>query len=42
MNTIESGRYGDTNKLFEKPIKVDYEVKDFNYSKILKEITSRF
>ena len=42
MNTIDFSKYGDTNKLFEKPVKVDYEVKNFNYKKILKEITSRF
>ena len=42
MNTIDFSKYSDTNKLFEKPVKVDYEVKNFNYNKILKEITSRF
>ena len=42
MNTIDFSKYSDTNKLFEKPVKVDYEVKNFNYKKILKEITSRF
>jgi|TARA_B110000858_G_scaffold47849_1_gene55194 adenylylsulfate kinase-like enzyme len=42
MNTIDFSKYSDTNKLFEKPVKIDYEVKNFNYKKILKEITSRF
>ena len=42
MNTISHSQHEDTNKLFEKPVKVDYEVKNFNYKKILKEITSRF
>ena len=42
MNTISHSQHEDTNKLFKRPNKVDYEVKDFNYSKILKEITSRF
>ena len=30
MNTIKSGRYEDTNKMFEKPSKVDYEVIEMN------------
>ena len=42
MNTISHSQHEDTNKLFEKPVKVDYEIKNFNYKKILKEITSRF
>lgn len=42
MNTIESGRYDDTNKVFEKPHKVDYEISSYNYSDIIKEITTRF
>ena len=41
MNTIESGRYEDTNKIFEKPTHVDYEIKDYNYDKIIKEIQNR-
>ena len=28
MNTIDSGRYKDTNKIFESPGKVDFEVKE--------------
>ena len=42
MNTIDFSKYSDTNKLFEKPTKVDYEVKNFNYNKILEKITTRF
>jgi len=42
INTIESGRYGDTNKVFEKPHKVDYEINNYNYGNIIKEITTRF
>ena len=41
MNTIESGRYEDTNKMFESPIEVDYEVNemnDHNHEKIANEI----
>lgn len=41
MNTIESGRYEDTNKIFEKPIKVDYEIKNYKYDHIIKEIRDR-
>jgi len=39
MNTIESSRYENTNKIFEKPDKVDYEIKDYNYDNIIKKIT---
>ena len=41
MNTIKSGRYEDTNKMFESPIEVDYEVNemnDNNHKKIANEI----
>jgi len=38
MNTIDKGRFEDTNKVFEKPKKVDFEIKDFNYDHIIKEI----
>ena len=41
MNTIKSGRYEDTNKMFESPIEVDYEVNemnDHNHEKIANEI----
>ena len=41
MNTIESGRYEDTNKMFESPIEVNYEVNemnDHNHEKIANEI----
>jgi adenylylsulfate kinase len=39
MNTIESSRYEDTNKVFEKPDKVDYEIKNYDYDNIIKKIT---
>ncbi len=42
MNTIEFGRYDDTNKVFEKPHKVDYEISNYDYGNIIKEITTRF
>ena len=38
MNTIDRGRFEDTNKLFEKPKRVNFEIKDFNYDHIIKEI----
>jgi adenylylsulfate kinase len=41
MNTINKGRFEDTNKVFEKPKKVDFEITDFNYDDIIKEIHDR-
>ncbi|MDA7844987.1 adenylyl-sulfate kinase [Gammaproteobacteria bacterium] len=41
MNTIESGRYEDTNKIFEKPEKVDFHIKtlsDQNHITIAEEL----
>ena len=41
MNTIKSGRYEDTNKMFEKPEKADFivtEMNDYNHKIIAKEI----
>ena len=35
MDTIDKGRFEDTNKVFEKPKKVDFEIKDFNYDNII-------
>jgi adenylylsulfate kinase len=32
MDTIKSGRFEDTNKIFENPIKYDLRIDDFNYS----------
>lgn len=32
MNTIESGRYKDTNELFERPKSVNIEIKSFDYN----------
>ena len=42
MNTIKKGRYEDTNKMFENPTNVDYEVNEFNdknHNEIAKKIT---
>ena len=41
MNTIEKSRFENTNKLFQKTIIVDYEIKDYNYNHIIKEIYDR-
>ncbi len=41
MDTIKSGRYEDTNKMFEKPINVDFkvtEMNDTNHETISREI----
>ena len=41
MNTIKSGRYEDTNRMFESPMEVDYEINemnDHNHEKIANEI----
>ena len=41
MDTIKSGRYEDTNKMFEKPENVDFQVtemNDTNHHTIAKEI----
>jgi len=42
MNTIASSKYEDTNKIFELPTDVDYEIKDYNYDNIIKEIHGLF
>ena len=41
MDTIKSGRYEDTNKMFEKPMNVDFkvtEMNDTNHETISREI----
>ena len=41
MNTIESGRYEDTNKIFEKPERVDFHIttlSDQNHIAIAEEL----
>jgi len=42
MNTIDKGRFEDTNKVFETPKKVDFEIKNFNYDNVIKEIHAKF
>ena len=41
MNTIASSKYEDTNKIFELPTDVDYEIKDYNYDNIIKDINEK-
>ena len=38
MNTINKGRFEDTNKVFEKPKSFDFVITDFDYDNIIKEI----
>ncbi len=41
MDTIKEGRFEDTNKMFEKPSKVDFhitEMNDQNHTDIAKEL----
>ena len=41
MNTIKGGRFEDTNKMFEEPIKVDFhvtEMNDKNHNEIAQEL----
>ena len=41
MNTIQKGRFDDTNKIFEKPRYCTFEIKDYNYDYIIKEIKKK-
>jgi hypothetical protein len=41
MNTISKGRFEDTNKVFEKPKKVDFEITNFNYISIINKILEK-
>ena len=41
MNTIQKGRFDDTNKIFEKPHYCTFEIKDYNYGNIIKEIKKK-
>lgn len=38
MNTINKSKYKDTNEIFEKPKTCNFEIKDYNYDNIIKEI----
>ena len=41
MNTIQKGRFDDTNEIFEKPHYCTFEIKDYNYDNIIKEIKKK-
>ena len=41
MNTIEEGRFKDTNQIFEKPSSCTFEIKDYNYDYIIKRIKQK-
>jgi len=41
MNTIQKGRFDDTNQIFEKPHYCTFEIKDYNYDNIIKEIKKK-
>jgi len=41
MNTIQKGRFDDTNEIFEKPHYCTFEIKDYNYGNIIKEIKKK-
>jgi adenylylsulfate kinase len=41
MDTIKKSKYKNTNKIFQRPFKCDYHIKDFNYKKIIKEIQKK-
>jgi adenylylsulfate kinase len=41
MNTIDKGRFEDTNKVFEKPKKVDFEITNYDYENILDHIRNK-
>ena len=44
MDTIEEGRFEDTNKMFETPENVDYHVEKWftNTPKVLHEVVQRY
>ena len=41
MDTIKEGRFEDTNEIFEKPDYCTFEIKDYNYDHIIKEIKKK-
>jgi len=41
INTIDKSKFENTNKIFQIPNKVSYEIKDYNYNNIIKEIHDR-
>ena len=41
MNTIKKGRFDDTNKMFEKPAHCNFEITNFDYQNIIKDIRDK-
>jgi len=41
INTIKESKYEDTNKLFQKPVNINYEITDYNYESIINEIKNK-
>ena len=41
MNTIKKGRFDDTNQMFEKPNHCTFEIKNFDYQDVIKEIRDK-
>ena len=41
MNTIKKGRFDDKNQMFEKPNHCTFEIKNFDYQDVIKEIRDK-
>ena len=41
MNTIKKGKFEDTNKMFEKPSHCHFEITNFDYQDVIKEILNK-
>ena len=41
VDTIKEGRFDDTNKMFEKPAHCHFEIINFDYQNIIKEIRDK-
>lgn len=41
LNTITKSRFNNTNKVFEKPKKFDYEITNYDYEDTVNEIRNR-
>ena len=41
LNTITKSIFNNTNKVFEKPKKFDYEITNYDYENIINEIRNR-
>jgi adenylylsulfate kinase-like enzyme len=38
MDTVDKSKYKNTNKIFQKPFKCDFHIKNYKYNKIIKKI----